>query len=359
MPVDPNWSPVEDLAFVPANSEQITLAAALGALHLAWVQGKVIYHARRVEGAWSAPTKVAAGEQPSLAVTAEGHLYCAYANWFLGNRDIYVAALRGEKWDLPTLISRTTGESSNPALCAGPDGRLHLVWADTTPGYSVIYYGHYDGQNWPHAPIPNGKGSRPTVAATETTVHVAWQDRPASSETGSFDVFAGKRAASGEWTLPDMVSDTREAHSLLPHIAVNAQGMCHLAWQEEREGLYVIRHADLWPEGWALPVDISDPTQDARLAHALPNRLGQFQFIWSEGSALMHRVRPGEPMADWRPAEVACEACAGLSELAAAIAEKGELHAVFTRYTNGERHTFYLRRKAIERQKIFMPIVTR
>jgi hypothetical protein len=359
MPVDPNWSPVEDLSFVPTNSEQIAVAAAAGVCHLAWVQGKVIYHARQVEGAWTAAVKVAAGEQPSLAAAVEGNLYCAYANWFLGSRNIYVAAFLGDKWNLPVLVSRTTGESSDPALGAGPDGGLHLAWADTTPGYSAIYYGHFDGQNWPHGPIPNGKGSRPTVAANGTAVHVAWQDRPAGSEAGAFDVFASRLGSGSEWTLPDMVSDTRETHSLLPRIAVNAQGMCHLVWQEEREGLYVIRHADLWPEGWALPVDVSDPAQDARLAFALPNRLGQFQLVWSEGNLLMHRVRPGEPMADWRPAEVACDACAGLSELAATISDKGELHAVFTRYTNGERHAFYVRRKAIDRQKVFLPIVGR
>jgi hypothetical protein len=32
---------------------------------------------------------------------------------------------------------------------------------------------------------------------------------------------------------------------------------------------------------------------------------------------------------------------------------------VFTRYTNGDRHTYYAKRKAIDRQKVFLPIVTR
>lgn len=359
MPVDPNWSPVEDLSFVPANSEQIAVAAGGGAVHLVWAQTKVIYHARWVDGAWSAPVKVAAGEQPSLAVAADGALFCAYANWFLGNREIYVTTYRDGKWGLPVLVSRTTGESFDPAICAGTDGGLRLVWADTTPGEPVIYYAHYDGQNWPLAPIPNGKGSRPTIAAGGSTVHVAWQDRLASSDVAAYDVLACRQTDGGEWTLPDMVSDTRDLHSLLPRIAVNNEGACHLVWQEERDGLYVIRHADLWPEGWAEPVDVSDPLYDARLAFALPNRWGQFQIVWSEGSLLKHRVRGGAPQGQWQGAEIACEACAGLSELAVAIAEKGELHAVFTRYTNGNRHTYYLRRKAIERQKVFAPIVSR
>lgn len=359
MPVDPNWSPVEDLPFVPANSEQIAVAAGGGALHLVWAQGKVIYHARRVNGAWTAPVKVAAGEQPALALAPDGILYCAYANWFLGNREIYVVAYRDGNWGLPVLVSHTTGESFDPTICASADGALRIAWADTSSGEPVIYAARYDGQNWPLAPIPNGKGSRPTIAANGSTVDVAWQDRLASSEVAAFDVLACRRTEGGEWTLPDMVSDTRDLHSLLPRIAVNSQGACHLVWQEEREGLYVIRHADLWPEGWAQPVDVSDPLYDARLAFALPNRWGQFQILWSEGSCLKHRVRAGAPQGQWQPAEVACEACAGLSELAAVIGEKGDLHAVFTRYSNGDRHTYYVKRKAIDRQKVFLPMVGR
>lgn len=359
MPVDPNWSPVEELAFISPNSEQIAVAAGAGVVHLMWVESKVLHHARQVDGAWTTPAKVAAGEQPSITVAPDGALHCAYAHWFLGNREIYVASFRDHKWGLPAIISRTPGESSDPAIFASLDGRLHLAWADTTPGYSVIYYGHFDGQNWPHAPVPNGKGSRPTIAAAGSVVNVAWQDRLASSEVGAFDVLASRREAGGDWSLPDMVSDTRDLHSLLPRLAVNGEGACHLVWQEEREGLYVIRHADRWPEGWAAPVDVSDPASDARLAFAMPNRWGQFQFLWSEGSALKHRVRPPEPRAQWQPPELACEECAGLSELAAGMSAKGELHAVFTRFTNGDRHTFYLRRKPIERQKIFLPIITR
>jgi hypothetical protein len=302
---------------------------------------------------------VAAGEQPSLAVTPDGALHCAYANWFLGNRDIYVVSFAGEKWDLPMLVSRTPGESSDPALAAGTDGRLHLAWADTTPGFSVIFYGQHDGQNWPHGRLPHARGGRPSVAAYGSTVHVAWQDRLASSEIAAFDVLACRQVDGGEWTLPDMVSDTRDLNSIVPRLSVNGAGACHLVWQEEREGVYVIRHADLWPEGWAQPVDVSDPAYDARLAFALPNKWGQFQFLWAEGSSLQHRVRAGEPLSPWKATETACEACAGLSELAATLSERGELHAVFTRYTNGARHTFYLRRKAIERQKVFAPVVGR
>ncbi len=359
MAADPNWTPVETLTFAPSGSQQMAIAVIGDVVHLVWVQAKTLYHARRLSGVWQPAVKVAGGEQPVLAAAPDGALYCAYANWFLGNRDIYLSVWTNDKWSLSQVVSETSGHSVDPALAIGPDGVVHLAWGDSTPGYSVIYHGVRDARGWTYGPIPNGRGSRPSIAVNAGGVYVAWQDRPASSAAGAYEAVAAvKRGA--EWTLPAVVSDTPELHSVLPRIAVNASDRCHLAWQEERDGLYVLRHADLWPNGWADPVDVSDPTADARLAAILPNKLGHFQLIWSEGPVLKHRVRPGEPQGAWWEPEIACEDCAGASELAAAISATGELHVVFSRWPNGgERQIYYLRRKALERHKIFLPAIGR
>jgi hypothetical protein len=363
MATDPNWTPAETLKFAPPGSQQMAVAAAGDVVHLVWVQAKTLYHARMVNGAWQAPVKVAGGEQPALAAAPDGTLYCTYANWFLGNRDIYVSVWANDKWGLSQVVSRTTGDSIDPAICVGPDGLVHLAWADTTPGYSVIYYAQRDPNGWTYAPVPNGKGSRPSVATSAPgqagPVFVAWQDRLASSPGGAYEVFVTARR-NGEWSLPAMVSDTHDSHSLLPSVAASGADKCHMVWQEERNGLYVIRHSDLWPNGWETPFDVSDPSVDSRLGFSLANKLGLFQFVWSEGGVLKHRVRPGEPQGAWWEPEVACDDCAGLSELSAAISAYGELHVVFGRWPNGGDLQFYhLRRKALERKKVFLPIVGR
>jgi hypothetical protein len=147
-------------------------------------------------------------------------------------------------------------------------------------------------------------------------------------------------------------------HSVLPNIAANATDRCHLVWQEERGELYVIRHSDLWPNGWETPFDVSDPASDARLGHVVANQLGLFQFVWAECGRLKHRVRAGEPQGSWWEPEIACEECAGLDELTTAISSSGDLHVVFSRWTNGgDPQFFYMKRKALERKKVFVPIV--
>ncbi len=363
MATDPDWFPAETLSFAPPGSQQMAVAASGDVVHLVWVHAKTLYHARRIGGAWQPPVKVAGGEQPAVAVGPDGTLYCTYANWFLGNRDIYFSSFTGDKWSLSQVVSRTTGESSDPAICVGGDGVVHLAWADTTPGYSIIYYGVRDRGGWNYAPVPNGKGSRPSISTPTSgpagPVYVAWQDRLASSNTGAYEVLVGIKR-NGDWSLPAMVSDSRNAHSLAPKVATGSGDLCHVVWQEERDGIYVIRHSDLWPNGWEACFDVSDPAVDARLAVALAHKLGLFQFVWSEGAVLKHRVRPGEPQGVWWEPEIVCEDCAGLSELAAAQGGSGDLHVVFSRWPNGgERQFFYVRRKALERQKVFLPVVGR
>lgn len=357
MAVDPNWTPAEILNFVPLGSQQVAVAVAGGAVHLVWVQAKVLYHARRINGAWQKPVKVAGGEQPALAAAPDGALYCTYTNRFLGNRDIYISSWANDKWSLSQVVSRTTGESSDPSISIAPDGRVHLAWGDTTPGESVIYHGLRDAAGWAYAPIPNGRGSRPSVSAGSSAIFVAWQDRLASSATGAYEVLVSEHQ-SGGWSLPVLVSDSRETQSLLPRLALNSAGMCHMVWQEERDGLYVISHSDLWPNGWEAPFDVSDSSIDSRLGLVLANRLGSFQFLWSEGMVLKHRWRAGDPKGAWGQPEVVCEDCPGLSELSAALSPSGELHVVFSRWPNGgERHFYYTRRKSLEHKKVFLPVV--
>lgn len=362
MAANPEWTPAELLDFAPPGSQQMAVAVAGAVVHLVWVQAKTLYHARRVGGQWQPPVKVAGGEQPALSAAPDGTLYCTYANWFLGNRDIYVSIYANDKWSLSQVVSRTPGHSSDPAICVGPDGVAHLAWADTTPSFSTIYYGVRDRGGWNYGPVPNGKGSRPhlstSAAAPGGPVWVVWQDRLASSSTGAYEAMAAAKRGE-EWSLPRMVSDTRDIHSIVPHVAARGDQV-HMVWQEERGSVYVIRHSDLWPNGWEEPFDVSDPAVDARLGRVYANKFGLYQVVWSESGVLKHRIRPGEPLGEWWPPEVACEDCPGLSELAAAIAESGELHVVFSRWPNGgERRFYYLRRAALERVKVFVPIVTK
>ncbi|MCX7707241.1 MAG: hypothetical protein N2204_04460 [Anaerolineae bacterium] len=360
MSAEKPWSTATPIPNTPPDSYEPALAPVGDVLHAVWVSNKALYHARYAEGRWTEPLRFANGEQPALAAGPGGALHCVFSHQFLGNSEIYYTRWDGVKWSLPQRVSRTSGASSNPALAVAPDGSTHIAWADTTPGESVIYYARPQGVAWAQAPIPNATGSRPAIALTPAgEIIVAWQSRLA--ETGIFEVVAAVRREEA-WSLPEIVSDEPNRHSISPALAVNPQGSAHLIWQEEaRNGIYVIRHAERLPGGWSAPANISASDQDARLPRLAAAPKGFLQAVWAEDASLKHRGRPAEPRALWWGEEVACPDCPGVSSLATAISPAtGELHAVWSAYQNlDQRRLYHAFRKALIRHTVFIPIVSR
>ncbi len=339
-----------------ADAQEPALAITAEAVHAVWVSDKTLYHARCLNGQWQTPTRFASGEQPALAAGADGSVHCAFAQWFLGNCEIYALHWGPAGWSLPQLVSCTSGISTQPTLCATQEN-THIAWSDTTPGRATIYHAHPEGVAWANAPVPNGAGSQPAIAVSPAgEIYVAWQDRLA--ETGYFEVFAAVWR-DGAWGTPEIISDNPTHHSLHPNLAINAQGTCHLAWQEERDGRYVIRHAERLSGGWAPPVDISWPGNDARLARITTAPKGFLQAMWVEGAMLKHRARAAEQRALWWKEEIACADCPGISDLAIAVApDTGELHALWSAYADtDQRRLYHARRAPMVRHTVFIPLV--
>lgn len=353
------WSASALVAVAGQECRSPAAAAVGGRLHAVWESGRVLYHAFLDGHDWTEPVRVAGGEEPALAAAPDGTLHCLFSNRILGNREIFYARWTGAGWTLPETVSRTSGVSTQPALVAAPDGSLHGVWTDTTPGYSVIYYGRRMEPAWSSAPVPNARGSNPSVAVTPNgDVYVAWQSRTVPRD--HYEVLCAMRCE-GSWGMAELVSDNPEHHCLYPRLAANAGGACHLVWQEERDGVFAIRHADRRPNEWCMPQDISDPTADSRLAQICANRQGLFQAIWVEGRDVWHRVRSPEFDSAWWDPETAGKSCQEVSDLAAALVpETGELHLIWCAFTGMEsRSLFHVKRKSVFGHAIFMPVIGR
>jgi len=355
MTPDNPWSAGEPIPGARSGSREPALVTAGETPHLVWAQNKVIYHTYATAQGWTEPVKVASGEQPSLGVTPDGHVHCLFTNQFAGNYEIYHVAWDGNGWSLPQNVSRTSGASTHPALAVAPDGTLHAAWADTTPGYSVIYQGTRGDVFWSSVPIPNGRGSMPALAITPNgDLYAAWQDR--LTDTQRYDVFCSIYHA-GTWSAPETVSDSPDAHSLRPQLATNVQGGCHMVWQEEAAGIYRVQHADRRPGGWAQPVDVSTGEADCRLPQIAACRQGFLETVWLEGKLLNHRVRPPDYDASWWDPETANGDCQGLSDLALAITHAGKVHVVWCGFDDaGAQRLYHIQREPVFKHTVFVPM---
>ncbi len=354
MPTPTPWSASELISVAPSDSRGPAATLVGEVLHLFWTKDKVIYHATRTADAWSDPVRVAAGEQPSVVATPDGRLHCLFAHDFAEDYDIFYTCRESTGWSLPEPISRTSGDSLQPALAVAADGMLHATWTDTTPGYATTYHGQYHPVAWSNAPIPNGRGSAPSIAtAPNGDLFIAWQDR--NLDTGRYEIFCAIRRGA-KWSLPYVISNNPNCHSLQPKLSTNVQGDCHAVWQEEAGGIYRVRHAGWFNGGWTKPVDVSSAEADCRGARIAAIRQGLHEVIWVEGQGLKHRVRPADRDTTWWAGEIAPGSYAGLTDLALAISRGGRVHVVSCQVEAGVRRLYYTQREPLFKHTVFVPV---
>lgn len=358
MSSDTPWSANNRIENTDPDGHQPTLAASSGQVHALWSSNQTLYHARLVDGAWSPAVRVASGEQPVVIAAPDSALHCLFVNRFLDVSQVYYIRWDGARWSLPEVVSRTPDSSIRPALALGSDGTLHAAWEDTTPGYPTIYHGTRREYAWSAVPVPNGRGSFPTLGiGRNAEVYLAWQDRLTSSN--KFDVFCSLKVA-GVWSTPENISDTPSCDSICPRLALSDAGAAHLIWQEEQAGLFGIRSADRQSGSWSQPATLSLPNTDCRLGRLVINRQGYCQALWAEGAQIRHRVRPAQPDATWRATETANGQCDSISDLAVCLAATGHLYVVWSGYYSAEsRQLYHLQREPIFKHSVFLPIVQR
>ncbi len=249
-----------------------------GSIHIAWEQNGGIWYRNWRNGTWSTATEIAPeGENPALASDPYGEIvYLAWEQEFGGNYEIFA-----RKWDSVNgwaashNVSSNDGGSSSPALAVSPDGKVHLVWADTTPGASAIYHAiSADGESWPLAlPIPNAKGGSPTAAFDPTGVlHIAWQYR--ASFADNLRIWTA-RYAGNAWSAPKALTDgSQQAYG--PDMAGNG-GRAALVWQEGDRARLALLNGAAWQ------VDVSRTGSGPSVTI---NGDGVAEWAWETGSGL-------------------------------------------------------------------------
>jgi hypothetical protein len=226
-----------------------------------------------------------------------------------------------------------------------------VVWADNTPGYSVIYHAYWDGTYWLNEPIPHAMGGAPAVAAGgDGAVHVVWQDR--DWPDAPLEVYYSRRDG-GEWSLPENLSDSAEQASIIASVAVDQTGQAHVGWQEKADGRYAIYYAWGRVGFWSIPDRLSGGEAEAYLPSLAVSRNSTVYAGWDESTLALYRQR-GLADVNWsRPVEVTSDPL-GVVDLRLAVDLNGQLHAAWgERAVGGEWDVFYQKLS----RKLALPIV--
>jgi hypothetical protein len=127
--------------------------------------------------------------------------------------------------------------SYNNAHCiaTGPGGLLHLVWYDNREGNNKIFYKRStdDGITWsPDERLidERGIGVRPSIAATDTVVHVVWMD----DRNSNWEIYYKHSTDRGLTWSPDTRLTNDPNVSEYPSIAVSGTSV-HVVWDDYRD----------------------------------------------------------------------------------------------------------------------------
>jgi BNR repeat-like domain len=142
--------PAVDISNTPGVSSEPSIAAAAdGAIHVAWVDttpGRShpdIFYAQHVHGTWSKALDISnslrVSTHPGIAYGKGKTFLCWSDNSRKENApDIWCdVASKNGKFAKPINISSTPGVSSQPATAANENGRVGMVWSDTTTGVTT------------------------------------------------------------------------------------------------------------------------------------------------------------------------------------------------------------------------------
>ena len=317
-----------------------------GKVHVVWEEGTAIYHRYQDQAGWSTAGRVATGERPALAFCPSGALHLAFANEFGGNMEIYhVRWTPASSWSLPTNVSATSGASSNPDVAVAPDGTINIVWADTTPGHSVIYRGYGTGLQWSTWPIPDASGSQPSIAIDSAgTVKVAWQDRYDADEP--YEIYFSQRESS-TWSLPVCVDDTVNTDSVSCDLIVGPGNRGHIVWQEDVDGPKQVHYCEqnqaMW---WVAPIVLSAPAKDAQLPAVGIGPLGDVHVAWDESVRASYR-RFSSADSEWAPIGTVSSHAGGIADVAISTSGQRESHLVWTQNVGGDDWDIFYSRQIV------------
>jgi len=200
-------------------------------------------------------------------------------------------------WSPPSVVASLDGDAQLPAIATEADGRMHLLWSQTSPDAGPageLEYMRGDGTSWttPGGVLSSprgGKAEAPALLADRAgSLHAAWSGGFAGEIYYSHG-FIRDAADSSGWSSPVLLPAPAQAGSS-PAMALDAAGTMHVLYTiplNEARGVYYTRSADQG-SSWSAPQKIFDAAgaqwpmvSDAHLVIDSQNRL---QATWVEAA---------------------------------------------------------------------------
>ncbi|MCK4527967.1 S8 family serine peptidase [candidate division WOR-3 bacterium] len=232
----------EQINFSPANNDTFYLLVK-------WVNGEgtFLFDSETSDGGFDEKPQVTnnPGSSRKPSITAIGDtIYLVYCDYTPGNFDIFfkMSTDDGQSWQKYANLSNTSGQSYWPDICAS-DSEIHVVWQDNTSGNYQIYYTRSQdgGDTWDDSVrLSKHAGAWcPKIAQVGDSLHIVWYEG---------DKIYYRRSTNSGTSWEDTVCIVNSPGSWAIHPVVAASDtFVHVAFEDDRDGprkIFYIRSSD-------------------------------------------------------------------------------------------------------------------
>jgi BNR repeat-like domain len=246
-----DWGPAKRLTRNSGGSYAPAVAAYAGAVvHAVWYDSTPynyeIYYKRSSDGGatWGGAQRLTwnsgVSAAPAIAVDSGGAVQVVWSDNTPGNDEIYAKKSTdgGSTWSAAKRLTWNSGESDTPAMVIDSNDSIHVVWYDTTPGVSEIYYMRSvdGGTTWSAAKRltwTSGSSGAPAIASGSGGVlFIVWEDYT----PGNQEIYGLKSTNGGtSWSAVQRLTWT-STKSYSPAVALNSGNAVHVVWEDSMAG---------------------------------------------------------------------------------------------------------------------------
>ena len=187
-------------------------------------------------------------ETPAIVTDSSNHIHLVWEDKTPGNAEIYYrkSTNGGTNWTTKRL-TWNSGESEFPKIAVDSSNHIHVVWYDDMTGNYEIYHkkSTNGGTNWTTKRLTWNSGSSivPSIAIdTSDNIQVVWQD----STPGKSEIYYKKSTNGGmNWTVKRLTWNP--GSSYYPDIATDVSDHTHATWYDwtsGRDDIYYMRSTD-------------------------------------------------------------------------------------------------------------------
>ncbi|MBI3943682.1 MAG: hypothetical protein HY326_11770 [Chloroflexi bacterium] len=213
-----------------------------GQFHLFFQENGFIYHSSNLASptsadTWLSPAFAAAGDSPAIAAGKDGGIHMVWHATSAQSDEIRYQHWSSLGWGIDQPISSGSAAASEPALTVGPGDHIWVAWTSEISGTKQILVGDStDGAHWAYAPVPFSIGGQsPAIAAGETgDIYVAWEATDLFSGISQIFV-SGRDPSSGSWTLPAAISNTSDGDARQVSMSY-ADATLYIVWEQDLQG---------------------------------------------------------------------------------------------------------------------------